>query len=263
MRKVIGIDLDGTLLNDKKAISDFTKQTLAELIKFNNRVVLATGRNYYGAVDYYNQLKLRTPLITMNGALITFPDGTQVKKVIPKKTVKDLYEKLNHLFITGVFNGSDKVLSINANKELEELFNGGKTPNSVDFDPNTIDDEDILNVVALIKETDIKEFEAYFEGLEISPRFWGSHNGECFYDIHLTHVSKASALEEVLETLKLTKDDLITFGDGPNDIEMIKLAKDGIAMKNAKQELKDVADYVTDFDNDNDGIANYLIQYYL
>ena len=263
MQKLIGIDLDGTLLCDNKTITDFTKQTLSEATKYNHLVVLATGRSFFGSKPYYDQLKLKTPLISFNGALITLPDGTDIKQVIPKKLVNSLYNDLNELFVTAFFNSKERIISVNHNKDLEYLFNGAISKDTSEFDIVTAHNHDILNIVVSIEEKDQMTFENYFKDLPVMHRYWGSHEGLRFYDIHLIGVSKATALKDILGLYNLNKDQLITFGDGPNDFEMLEITKDGIAMNNAPIELKAVAKYETDFDNNNDGVAKYLVKYYL
>lgn len=263
MKKMIGIDLDGTLLTTNKTITDFTKQTLSEVTKYNNKVVIATGRSYIGAIKYYEQLKLKTPLITLNGAQITLPDGTEILKPIPKKEVTKIYNDLNKMIVTGFLNCSKMMFTINHSLELEKLFNGEVRDDTTEYDEKLVNKADVLNMVILINDKDRAEFEAYFDNTKLVHRHWGSHNGESFYDIFLDGVSKASALKEVLSMYNLSKEDLITFGDGHNDIEMLQYANDGIAMKNAHPDVLETTKYSTDRDNDNDGVANYLITYYL
>lgn len=263
MIKLIGIDLDGTLLSNNSTITDFTKQTLNEAIKYNNLVVLATGRSYYGAVNFHEQLKLKTPLITLNGALTSFPDGTSIKHVFPKKVVENIHNDLSQYFATAIYNCEKSLYNFNRNKELEILFNGALTKDSHDFDIKKILNDDILNIVVLIHDDHKAAFESYFEGLDYDCRFWGSHEEHSFYDIYQKHVSKASALKEVLNHYNLTPDNLVTFGDGPNDLEMLTLAKDGIAMKNAIPKVKDNVKYTTDYTNEDDGVAHYLVKYFL
>lgn len=72
--------------------------------------------------------------------------------------------------------------------------------------------------------------------------------------------NKAKALQLLLDELGLTADDLLAFGNNQNDLEMIKLAKVGVAVGNAVVELKEKSDYITE-SNDNDGVALFLEQY--
>lgn len=259
MKYLIGIDLDGTLLNSSETITDFTKNTLTDLYTKGHKVILSTGRSYLGAINYYKELNLDLPLITLNGSLISLPNGKHIKKTLPNELVKDMFNTLKPLIITALFNCVDEMYSYNHNLELEKLFNGASSSNIKDFDVNNINYE-ILNGVTLVNVEDKEAFESYFEDKIIKSRFWGVYNGVCFFDIYLDGISKASALKELLDHYEMDWNNLITFGDGPNDVEMLKLAKQGYAMKNAKDIVKTISYKVTEFDNNNDGVAKELLK---
>ena len=67
-------------------------------------------------------------------------------------------------------------------------------------------------------------------------------------------------MEELLKYYNKTNEDLIFFGDGENDKELLEFAGIGVAMKNAADDVKEVADQVTEFDNDNDGAIKHLLK---
>ena len=75
-----------------------------------------------------------------------------------------------------------------------------------------------------------------------------------YFEFTAKGIDKAKALESILKKLGVNKEEIIAFGDGHNDASMVKYAGLGIAMGNAVQELKEIADYVT-LSNDEDGIA--------
>lgn len=68
---LICLDLDGTLLNDNKEISSYTKQVLNELQQRGHQIMIATGRPYRASQMYYHELNLTTPIVNFNGAYIT------------------------------------------------------------------------------------------------------------------------------------------------------------------------------------------------
>lgn len=72
-KKMIAVDLDGTLLNGESKLSDFTKETIKKISKKGHHVVIATGRPYRMAKDFYDQLELETPMINFNGSLTHLP----------------------------------------------------------------------------------------------------------------------------------------------------------------------------------------------
>ncbi len=72
-KHLICLDLDGTLLNDEKHISPFTKSVLQYLKKSGHEIIISTGRPYRASVDYYNAMDMNTPIINFNGAYIHHP----------------------------------------------------------------------------------------------------------------------------------------------------------------------------------------------
>lgn len=262
MKYLIGIDLDGTLLTTNKTINTYTKDVIKKVIDKGHTVVLATGRSYLGTIKHYESLGLNTPMITLHGGVISFLNGKTFSHKINSTLIYDLYTNLKDFIVTAVYNTPNKIYSFNHSEELEQVFNGANSKEINAFDINNISDE-IVNIAVAVNSEHCEIFENYFKDKDLSARSWGEHNGLAFYDIHLKGVSKASALQKVLTHFNISEDRLITFGDGPNDIEMLKMAKIGVAMKNAGLEAKSFANETTKYDNDNDGIGyhlNYLIE---
>ncbi len=97
----------------------------------------------------------------------------------------------------------------------------------------------------------------------ISFRLWGgAGHRHAIYEIYLKHVSKSSALNYLLDYYNIERSRFIAFGDGINDIEMIRDAGIGVMMKNGNWELKGVSKDQTEYTNDEDGIARYLIKFF-
>lgn len=261
MKYIIGIDLDGTLLNEEKVISAYNKSILKQLQNEGHKIVIATGRSYVGAIEYHKELGLDTPLVTLNGAVTFHLDGNKDAVLMNNDLVRKMYGDLKHLFISVLVNGIDKVYGENTNLELEKLFNGANCDKMYDLDINKIDE--IVNMIVIINEENRMIFENYFSDLSIKPRFWLTNNGISFYDLHVRSVSKASALQNLLNHYSLTEEHLITLGDAANDLEMIKLAKNGVAMKNGIAALKNEAKHITDNDNENDGVGLFLEKFIL
>ena len=74
LKKIIAVDLDGTLLNSESQLSDFTKQTIKKVSAKGHKIIITTGRPYRMAIDYYKELGLDTPMINFNGSLTHIPN---------------------------------------------------------------------------------------------------------------------------------------------------------------------------------------------
>ena len=256
MKYLIAIDLDDTLLTTNKKVTDYSKKVIDEIKGRGHKIVLATGRSYDGAINHYNKLNLDTPLITLHGGYTWFLDN-DINKFIDTNFIKRLNNELEDIILSAIYNGSKEIYSYNFSKELEFSFNGANNNNIKTFDINNISNQ-IINIAVAIKAESTDKFEAFFTNEDIIPRSWGIHNDIAFYDLHIKDVSKANALKNVLNYYNLTTDHLITFGDGPNDIEMLSMAKYSVAMINARDYVKKHADDVTEFDYNNDGVAKHL-----
>lgn len=260
MKYVITLDLDGTLLEDNKQLSDKTVKVLKSLKDRGHKVVIATGRPVHGAYPFYKQLELDTPLITDNGSLISNPSDPNfmiLRKTIPMQIFKDMYQSIGKYLAAATINQDNKVYAFNYNEDFEVTFNG--VPAKEVFEMDLIDlDFEPMNLAVLVNSENREAFEAYFKTKSITARFWGEHNNQAFYDIHLRHVSKATAISDVLSYYQMSRDNLITIGDGPNDTEMLELTAFGTAMANANDYIKSYASYITEHDNNNNGVALYL-----
>lgn len=101
-----------------------------------------------------------------------------------------------------------------------------------------------------------KEFESKFTVIPSTVSFFGKNSGE----LSIPGIHKANAIEKLLQLLKINKEDTFAYGDGLNDIEMLEFVQHGIAMGNAKEAVKKVADDITET-HDEGGIFNSFIKY--
>ncbi len=261
---LIVCDLDGSLLNKEGHITELTKKTLTLLTELGHTIVLATGRPYGGAIDTYNELNLYTPLITDNGGSIDHPKDPKFarqKTYIPLFVMHELFRFAKPFIISSFYTEDGVVYAYQYDERLEDFFSGINSGIVIDKEmteytvPPT-------GLIYLIKSEFQKNLEQYidlnFKDI-ISYRLWGVKNNEAMYEIYLRHVSKASAIRYVIECCHLENHVWLSIGDGVNDIDMIKDAHIGVAMKNAVPELFNVCKDVTTYDHDDEGLAKYLI----
>ena len=260
--KLIALDIDGTLTNSKKNISARTKNKLLFFQKNGGKIVLASGRPIQGVMPYASELKLSQ----FGGYIMPFNGGS----IINCKTGEHVYnDYLPHSYIpeicsiikdypVGIITYKDgKIIcgqQINKYAELEGRINF--TPINFDADfVNNIND-DVPKCLLTGDPEVISELENI-----LSERFGnelGIFKSEPFFlEIVPKTVDKAQSLNRLLQKLDISTDECIAFGDGFNDITMIRFAGLGIAMNNASDTVKESADYVT-ASNDDDGIAILL-----
>lgn len=267
MKYLIACDLDGSLLNLQGQLTEKSIKVLNRLRQDGHLVVLATGRPYEGAISKYHEIGLDTPLITDNGGSIenpTNPSFAKQKTYLPLPIVRELFIHTKPYIISAFFSDNKVVYAYNYDKKLEEYFNGMNSEHVVECDFSNLTIEP-SGLVYLIDQKYMNSLENYVDqtfGQTLSYRLWGIDNGYALYEIYLKHVSKSSALSYLLDHYGMERKQMIAFGDGINDIEMIRDAHLGVAMKNGLDQLKAVSKDITKYTHDEDGIAKYLIDYF-
>lgn len=261
--KIAVFDIDGTLTNSKKEITPSTYNAIMNLQKNGVIVVIASGRPTFGVLPVASQLHLAEYggyILSFNGGKITNLQTQEViyEKVLPEGIVTRIAAMADFYQCTTLIHITDKVLTNHKDNEyaiLEARVNGLALQEIPDFSNyattplnkcmvvekgeylSTIEPE---FVTAFAKEVNVFRSEPFF--LEIVPQ----------------GVDKADSLSHLLAHLNLKREDMAVFGDGFNDKTMIAYAGMGIAMKNAQDEVKAVADFITR-SNDEDGIS-YAIE---
>lgn len=242
--KLILIDIDGTLTKDSKTISPKV-QALIKQIKKKLMVSLISSRSRNSAYKFIKQLDLKSYHILENGAVIIDPSFKTVHKIfIQKKTLKKLYKSLadNNLKFNICIDG------------ITEYFEDIKDFNILPLDKITRVSIINLRYNQLIKvETQLKAIDKINYCRVVDKSITLSWNIDITSDL----ASKGNALEFLYKLLRINKAQTIGIGDGYNDLSFIKNVNLKIAMGNAINELKRIADIIVP-PVDKDGLADGL-----
>ena len=260
--KLIALDIDGTLLNSNKELTPHTRYALIEAQRQGKRIIIASGRHPVGVVPLANDLMLGR----YGGFIMAFGGGkiidcttgkTVVSKLFPKEYLPDIVGVLKDSNITVMVHDERKIFANNRVNDYTyverdilkmDMIAVDDFISAVNFD---------INKILLAGEPD--ELDKYQEIL--SKRYDGLldvyKSAPYFLEIMPFGVSKGSMLPLLLEKLGVNKDELIAFGDNYNDMTMIGYAGFGVAMSNGEEEVKKIANYVCE-SNDDDGIAKTL-----
>ncbi len=253
--QLIVMDLDGTALNS----SNIMPENLHNILNFLKdskgcRVILASGRSVSSMKSIAQKLRLKAPLITLNGGVIIDPvsDKIHFEKNLDQKIYSESIKILQHLNVDFVIFSStvvyaDKpshiteILKKYTDNKIEWIDNYStvKLPVKILFIPESR--EAIASIKNHTHHLDIDIIDSGFRFVEIVPK----------------GVNKGAALEMVSEMLGIPRKRIIAFGDNENDIEMLQFAGTGVAMGNAPDHVKAEADFVTD-SHDDDGVYNAL-----
>ncbi len=267
MIKLCTIDLDGTLFDSQKRISDENKKAILAAKEKGCKIVIASGRPIHGIVTVLEELQLFRQddyVICYNGAKVfTTLDGNCIyDSVISGKDVKELYQEAKRL---NVF--------IHAFRKNEQLITPQHNPytdvemkiNHIDavlYDFDAIkDDDEFLKCMLVAAEHDITRAMN-----ELDQKFYDRYSvvrsSKIFLEFLNKTTHKGSALKALANYLDLDIQETMAIGDAGNDLEMIKTAGIGVAMENAFEEVKKVADFITT-SNEQDGVANAIKRFIL
>ncbi|MFD1929157.1 Cof-type HAD-IIB family hydrolase [Sporosarcina siberiensis] len=259
---LIVLDLDGTLLNDKKSISTKTATTLMNATEQGHHVMIATGRPYRSSELYYNQLGLKTPIVNFNGAFVHRPGDSNWKNIhetLELSVVKEVMEAMKEYpWNNIVAEVMDDVYMHYHDEKLINVFNTGKPKIRTGEIQNQLND----NPTTLLIQADEVNVDAICNHLGhvhaevVGHRIWNSPWGHVI-EVFRHGLSKAVGLAHVAKYMDIPRDRIIAFGDENNDLEMIDYAGIGVAMGNGIDELKSIANEVT-LSNNEDGIAILL-----
>ncbi len=256
--KLIASDMDGTLLtNDRK----ITERTVATLNRLNEQGVifcLSSGRPPIGMIPFVKRIGFDLPLITFNGA-----------EIIPSLGAKPIYENVldsesaNEAFFLG-HDMCGASVAWESNRLILSADNAAtREYHSMSRSEILYQEDVVLSTLALRKVLWIGPDPETTEQwrVDMSKRFEGRMNvytsGPCLLEFVNHDVSKGTALKKLCEYYGFDIADSVAFGDGYNDLPMLKAAGISVAMGNAKEDIKAICTDVT-LSNMQDGVADYI-----
>ncbi|MDR0836310.1 MAG: Cof-type HAD-IIB family hydrolase [Tannerella sp.] len=254
MIKAVFLDIDGTMVSfNTHCVSEETRKSLREARKNGVKIFVATGRH---RSDIINLGDLEFDgYMSLNGAYCWVDNQTIFKKSIPQKDVKtfiDFIEKEPK--IPSFFVESDRVTVNFINEEVQKMTE------LVNFSPRTI------VPVSEVAGKEIFQFTAFFPVeqepaiMEMLPDCFASRWHPAFADIIVKGVDKSVGIQKMSDYFGFSREEIMAIGDGGNDISMIKYAGVGVAMGNAEEDVKQIADYVTASVDEN-GVGQALKQF--
>lgn len=244
--KLVALDMDGTLLNDRQEVSKENAKWIRKATEAGVIVCLATGRGYQSALPYAEQLHLESPMITVNGGEIWARPGVLHKRTLLPLTdlhrLRDLALKHESLWYWAY-----TTMNVYNKENWQEIEGAVEVQHWLKFGYYT---EETAILDAILRET------SAWGGLEIT-------NSSPFnLEMNPEGVTKAYGLRELCLLLGLEMSQVAAMGDSLNDIAMIREAGLGVAMGNAQEEVKAAAD-VVNVTNEEDAVARLLQDYVL
>lgn len=268
MYKLIAIDLDGTLLDDKKKISEDNLNLVNQLIDKGYEVVIATGRRYWSAKELTKDINRPMVVLANNGNVVrhTKNDEIIIKKYLDLEDFKTVIEEGRKrglhpiIHVDNYEEGIDLIIEMDKGHESYYNYISGFEERYKQVENYLeITEDKILAVVYAGTKKDMDSF--HFDINERYPNRYNSHvmgniqMAEAMLEIMNPLGCKWLSLSEYAKEKGIEQAEIVAIGDDTNDAEMIRNAGCGIAMKNASEQVKDVADIITEKNNNESGVA--------
>lgn len=254
--KAVFFDIDGTLISfNTHAVPQSTLDAIQALKKKGIKVIVSTGRSINN-LDHIKHLGF-DGYSTFNGGYCVVAENDTIlhRATMDPADVERLIAHSKETPVSFSLMSEQEVTIHHVTPEIDRMYEAVNlpTPPLTDFD--TLDTGSILQVNVFIHPDKEAEFMENIMPNSIATRWI-----ETFADVNPGGQSKKVGIEAFSRHFGFDVSETMAFGDGGNDIEMLKYAGVGIAMGNANPAVKESADYVTDH-VDNDGIWNALVHY--
>ena len=269
--RLIAIDLDGTLLNSSKRISEENRDAVNRLIGLGYQVVIATGRRYYSAKMLVKDLDSHLVIMANNGNIVrsSLDDVVLISKFLDRGSYLDILKEAKVHRLKGIVHVDRYLEGIDMVVEEDDLhMNHFKYLTEQDKRYLILPEKEIYEldrILAVVFPGDYKAVKTFSDMIgQKYPDRYSSHVleniyiAEAMYEAMNPGGSKWKTLHEYAESIGVNRDEIIAIGDDNNDVDMILNAGLGIAMKNGSGLAKAAADIVTEWDNDHSGLARVL-----
>ena len=259
---VLALDLDGTLTDSKKRISERTKKSIDKFIAAGGTVALASGRPTFGVMPVAKILELDKKggyILSYNGGC--FLDCKNNKQLFMKELTHEylpiLEKQAKEFGINLMTYNGDKAYALDIDEQYYMIEININHFIRVKADPLT--PQITFPIIKCLMTADgdylakvEKEMKKYWEGKLNIVR-----SEPYFLEVTEVGRDKASTITNMVKKLGKSVDNLICCGDGFNDLSMIRAAGIGVAMANAQEKVRAAADYITK-SNDEDGIVDVV-----
>lgn len=270
MKKIVFLDIDGTLVNYDNTLPDSAKRAIQKARRNGYLVYACTGRSKAEMPDYILDIGL-DGLIGGNGAYVEHNHQVIMHQMLSAKEVQQivdwLHERKLEFFVesnNGLF-ASEHFREVARPVMQQYTIKKGKTKEEVEnqevedvlhglvFGGNLYRDD--VNKISFVLNS-IEDYQAAKQAFpNLKAGTWGGVGETALFgDLGVKDITKAHAIEILLDFLQAKREDTIAFGDAKVDIPMLDYCQIGVAMGNGGEEIKAMADMITD-SVENDGLA--------
>lgn len=265
MIKAVFIDIDETLTNSQREVTEKTKLEIKKCVENGVKIILTSGRSRREAMDFQEQIGTSPYIVSSNGAsAYDEENGVEIynERIDPQMVLQLIkYSRENGYRIK--LNYKDLLVMNEAAYPDEK----DKEVSYEELERVAVEEQVVQCVITSTDFEKMRVFRDYKKnecvGIAVAneskrfknPDLKPSRNYYC--DVASVKVSKGNAVKAVCEYFEIKLEEIVTIGDGENDLSMFELTPNSVAMGNSLPEIKEKANYVTD-SNDEDGVAKVL-----
>lgn len=248
--KMVVLDLDRTLLRSDQTLSDYSKSVLCAFAKKGGKVVVATGRPAGRADSYCKEIKA-CGLVALNGSITYLHD-----EIIDQTPIDEglIYKLIGQILSIGNVELLVAYPTCSITNKMEYVLPG--ICEFTDFKEFDLQGIQKINVITKCVE---ELLEIDYD--EANCKILKNDNDPYYFVITQKDVNKFNGIRSICEKEGIRLENVIAFGDDYNDIEMLRYSGKGVAVENAPEEIKGIADTICK-SNDEDGPAEWIHSFF-
>jgi Cof subfamily protein (haloacid dehalogenase superfamily) len=256
--KLIVSDLDGTLLNSNHELPVDFWEIEQKLVDKNIIFAVATGRQFYNIIKVFDAIKHRTVFLAENGTYGYYKGKELFVNPLPKNDANAFIQKgraVKDAFL--ILCGKKSAYVENADEKF--LFEARKYYSKLEIVTDLTQVDDVVLKVTICDFNHVPT-NSYLHFKQYENDFKIAISGEIWLDITAISANKGIAVMAIQKQLNITFNQTMVFGDFLNDFEMMQTAKFSSAMKNAHPDILKISNFITNFDNNNNGVTEIVAQ---
>lgn len=268
MIKLIAADMDGTSLNNDENISKTNVETILKVLDRGKEFIFASGRPVYGMKNKIREAGLEKSIkyfIAYNGGVVY--DAINNKNIYVKNMDFEIIRKIydivtnSNLDICFCLHEDDIIYISHENEEIDEEVKSNKQKKIHILNIDDFSKKQFMKILLVGKNNNLQKISDALSKSEIKNYIKTMFSLDMLLEILPVDSDKSVALSWFSNYINIPLSDILTIGDAENDIEMLKKSGISVAMNNAYEHVKEIADYVTENSNNEDGLTEAVAKY--
>lgn len=264
--KLVICDVDNTLVKKGQMMSERTKEVLHALRDKGIYFVIASGRPLYQTEGFLKNWGYEgvDAFIGFNGA--TLHDRIDNKDYsyynMKKEWLKECVDLMSKFKTNPTLYRDNAQLFLYEEDYMKDYYTASGFKYIITNDIDELVKEDSPKIMFRVKEEDMPEIEEWI-AKHPNPNYAGFKTQSIIVEFADTRINKAYAMKKFCELHNISMDEVVAFGDTSNDNEMLKEAGCGVCLKNGSDDTKAIADVITEYNCDEDGMSRFIEEYIL